>query len=76
MVEGLWSFVNAKLQPQAIQNYTQNPVQTADSLAMSKSLKKAGFKFVGPTTCYAFMQAAGLVNDHEAGCSSRLLASH
>lgn len=76
MVEWLWSFVNAKLQPQALQNYTQNPVQIAASLAMSKALKKAGFKFVGPTTCYAFMQAAGLVNDHEAGCSSRLLATH
>jgi DNA-3-methyladenine glycosylase I len=75
MVEWLWSFVNAKLQPQAIQNYTQNPVQTEASLAMSRALKKAGFKFVGPTICYAFMQAVGMVNDHEVGCSYRLMGS-
>lgn len=42
--------------------------QTADSLALSKDLKKRGWKFVGPTTCYAFMQAMGMVNDHIKGC--------
>lgn len=44
------------------------PTQTPQSAAMSKALKQAGFKFVGPTTCYAFMQSAGLVNDHLKDC--------
>ena len=44
------------------------PASTAESADLSKGLKKAGFRFVGPTTCYAFMQAAGLVNDHEVDC--------
>jgi DNA-3-methyladenine glycosylase I len=42
--------------------------QTATSKQLSKDLKKRGWSFVGPTTCYAFMQAMGLVNDHEEGC--------
>ncbi len=45
--------------------------QTAESRALSRELKKAGFSFVGPTTCYAFMQAMGLVNDHVEGCATR-----
>lgn len=44
------------------------PARTRESDALSKRLKSLGFRFVGPTTCYAFMQAAGLVNDHETGC--------
>jgi DNA-3-methyladenine glycosylase I len=44
------------------------PAETAESKAMSKDLKKRGFRFVGPTVCYAFMQACGLVNDHVASC--------
>jgi DNA-3-methyladenine glycosylase I len=44
------------------------PATTPESTTLSKTLKKLGFRFVGPTTCYAFMQAAGLVNDHETGC--------
>ena len=44
------------------------PSQTAESVALSKDLRKRGWKFVGPTTCYAFMQAMGLVNDHHPGC--------
>jgi DNA-3-methyladenine glycosylase I len=44
------------------------PPETAESRAMSKDLKKRGFTFVGPTICYAFMQAAGLVNDHVTSC--------
>jgi DNA-3-methyladenine glycosylase I len=44
------------------------PAQTNVSAAMSKDLKKRGFKFVGPTICYAFMQAAGMVNDHVVDC--------
>ncbi len=45
--------------------------QTPSSMALSKDLRKRGFKFVGPTTCYAFMQAMGLVNDHVEGCAFR-----
>ncbi len=44
------------------------PAQTAESKAMSKDLKRRGFRFVGPTVCYAFMQAVGLVNDHTTSC--------
>ena len=44
------------------------PATTAQSMALSKQLKQLGFRFVGPTTCYAYMQAAGLVNDHEISC--------
>jgi len=46
----------------------QLPVETDDSRALSKDLKKRGFRFVGPTVCYAFMQAVGLVNDHTSDC--------
>jgi DNA-3-methyladenine glycosylase I len=44
------------------------PVETPESKAMSKDLKRRGFRFVGPTVCYAFMQACGLVNDHVVSC--------
>ena len=44
------------------------PAQTAESAALSKDLLKRGFRFVGPTICYAFMQATGLVNDHTVSC--------
>jgi DNA-3-methyladenine glycosylase I len=47
------------------------PAQTEASAALSKDLRKRGFSFVGPTTCYAFMQAMGLVNDHANGCVIR-----
>lgn len=47
------------------------PSQTADSVALSKALKKKGFRFVGPTTVYAFMQAVGMVNDHAPDCFRR-----
>ena len=47
------------------------PAQTPQSLALSKELKKRGWKFVGPTTMYAFMQSMGLVNDHATGCHAR-----
>ncbi|HPT15143.1 MAG TPA: DNA-3-methyladenine glycosylase I, partial [Bacteroidales bacterium] len=46
----------------------QIPVSSPESDAMSRDLKKRGFKFVGTTICYAFMQAAGMVNDHIIGC--------
>ena len=48
---------------------------SAESIAMSKDLKKRGWSFVGPTTVYAFMQAMGLVNDHIEGCHVRALAA-
>ena len=44
------------------------PTQTPEAEALSKDLKKRGFRFVGPTICYAFMQAAGMVNDHTDAC--------
>jgi len=44
------------------------PAETAESRALSKDLKRRGFRFVGPTICYALMQAAGLVNDHTVDC--------
>jgi DNA-3-methyladenine glycosylase I len=44
------------------------PAETPESKAMSKDLKRRGFRFVGPTVCYAFMQACGLVNDHVVSC--------
>ncbi len=47
------------------------PAQTPESLALSKELKRHGFRFTGPTTCYAFMQAAGLVDDHTVDCFRR-----
>ena len=65
-VEHLWSFVDGT----PIQRLTQTdaPAETAESQAMSKDLKKRGFRFVGPTILYAFMQSAGLVNDHQPDC--------
>ncbi len=50
------------------QRLSDIPAETAESRAMSKELKKRGFRFVGPTICYAFMQAVGMVNDHVASC--------
>jgi len=63
----LWSFVAHK----PLQNTSPVPAQTAHSEAMSKALKKRGFKFVGPVIVYAFMQAAGMVNDHAETCFRR-----
>jgi DNA-3-methyladenine glycosylase I len=47
------------------------PAETVESRALSKDLKRRGFRFVGPTVCYAFMQAVGLADDHVAGCFRR-----
>lgn len=60
-----------RYQPAAASTSEQVPSQTAESLALSKELKKRGWKFVGPTTVYAFMQAMGMVNDHAPGCVTR-----
>ena len=64
----LWSFVDGKPVVNQGLVYDEIPTQTDQSVAMSRALKKRGFKFVGPTICYAFMQAVGMVNDHEKGC--------
>ena len=54
--------------PDGVGNVDDVPASTDASVAMSRSLKKLRFSFVGPTICYAFMQAAGLVNDHTVDC--------
>lgn len=64
----LWSFVGGKPLTNHWESLRDLPAETPESKAMSKALKKRGFKFVGPTICYAFMQACGMVNDHELGC--------
>jgi len=62
----VWSFVNG--QPKLRKRGAPVPVTTAESDALSRDLKKRGFKFVGSTICYSFMQAVGLVNDHDREC--------
>ena len=64
----IWHFVKGKPIRNSWQTMTDIPSSTPESVAMSKDLKKRGFKFVGPTICYAFMQAVGMVNDHVADC--------
>lgn len=64
----IWQFVNGKTKQNAFKDFSEMPAKTEESKAMSDELKKRGFKFVGPTICYAFMQAAGLVNDHLVDC--------
>lgn len=64
----LWSFVDGAPLQNAWNALSSIPSQTTQSRTMSKALKKLGFKFVGPTICYAFMQSAGMVNDHVVGC--------
>jgi DNA-3-methyladenine glycosylase I len=67
----IWSFVDGKPIENKVQSLRDVPAKTAVSDAMSKALLKRGFKFVGSTICYAFMQAVGMVNDHEAKCVAR-----
>lgn len=64
----IWSFVNGKQINNHRQNLSEVPASTIESDFMSKDLKKRGFKFVGSTICYAFMQAVGMVNDHTVDC--------
>ncbi len=64
----LWQFVQGKPLQNSWESAKQVPALTAVSDAMSKDLKKRGFKFVGSTICYAFMQAVGMVNDHSIDC--------
>ena len=64
----VWQFVGSKPKQNTWKTLKQIPAHTAESDAMSKDLKKRGFKFVGSTICYAFMQAVGMVNDHVVTC--------
>jgi DNA-3-methyladenine glycosylase I len=64
----IWQFVNGKTIVNSFRSLAEVPAETEESRAMSKELRKRGFKFVGPTICYAFMQAAGIVNDHLVSC--------
>lgn len=64
----LWSFVDGRPIRNRWRRLTDLPAETDASRAMSRDLRRRGFSFVGPTICYAFMQSAGLVNDHEIGC--------
>ncbi len=64
----IWQFVGGKPRLNQFRQLTDLPAKTAESDAMSKDLKRRGFKFVGSTICYAFMQAAGMVNDHLVDC--------
>jgi DNA-3-methyladenine glycosylase I len=65
--ELIWSFAPPRRR-RAPKTYDDLPATTPESTALAKELKKRGFRFVGPTTAYALMQACGLVNDHLAGC--------
>jgi DNA-3-methyladenine glycosylase I len=64
----IWQFVNGKPIQNSWRKMADMPSSTPESDAMSKDLQKRGFKFIGPTICYAFMQAVGMVNDHVVDC--------
>lgn len=64
----LWQFVDGKPLQNAFKTLSELPAQTPLSVTMSKDLQSRGFRFVGPTICYAFMQAVGMVNDHTIDC--------
>ena len=67
-VEFLWSFIGGRPRVNALTGMGDYVAETPESAAMSKSLKQAGFTFVGSTICYAYMQAVGMVNDHAVTC--------
>jgi len=64
----LWGFVDGRPRVNHWRSPKQIPTESAESRAMSQELRRRGFRFVGPTICYAFMQASGLVNDHLVDC--------
>ena len=64
----LWNFVGNRTQKNAWPADTEIPAKTVEAEALSKDLTRRGLKFVGPTICYAFIQAAGMVNDHVVDC--------
>lgn len=76
----LWSFVGGQPIQTTWTDYRQAPTQTAESVAMAKALKSRGFNFCGPVIVYAFMQAVGMVNDHQTTCfrhaQVRAMAGH
>ena len=74
--EFLWSFVDGMPIQNAWASMPEVPTETEQSQAMSKALKKRGFTFVGPTICYAFMQAVGMVNDHLVDCPQHVICKN
>jgi len=68
LAEYLWSFVGGVAKINEWRTLGEIPAETPESRAMSKDLKRRGFRFVGPTVCYAFLQACGLVHDHVVDC--------
>jgi len=66
--EYIWSFVNGSARQNSWKSMSDVPAKTSESDALSKDLKRRGFRFVGSTICYAFMQAVGMVNDHLVEC--------
>ena len=64
----MWRFVDGQPRINAWRTMSEIPAETDESRAMSRDLKKRGFSFVGPTICYAHMQAVGMVNDHVVDC--------
>ena len=64
----LWGLVDGAPRQNRWRSLAELPAQTEESLAMSRGLKRRGFRFVGPTVCYALMQAVGMVNDHVVSC--------
>jgi DNA-3-methyladenine glycosylase I len=70
----VWSFVDGVPDVNAWRRLDEVPAQTDVSLAMSRELRRRGFRFVGPTICYAFMQSAGLVDDHVVECFRHAVA--
>jgi DNA-3-methyladenine glycosylase I len=72
----IWAFVGHEPKQNHWTSIKEVPAKTAESDAMSKDLKRRGFKFVGNTICYAFMQAVGIVNDHLVDCFRHADLSH
>lgn len=66
--EEVWKLAGGRPKKNAWRSLEQVPAETAESREMSRELRRRGFRFVGPTICYAFMQAVGMVNDHLVGC--------
>jgi len=66
--EFIWSFTDGKIQKNKFYSIEEVPTQSQESEAMSKALKKYGFGFCGPTICYAFMEAVGIINNHLVSC--------
>ncbi|AWP31085.1 DNA-3-methyladenine glycosylase I [Pantoea eucalypti] len=64
----VWQFVDNVQIVHDYPDYSQAPTTSEHAIALSKALKQRGFKFIGPTICYSFMQACGLINDHQSNC--------